>query len=71
MAQSKELRNHEKGKHVKQKYHLIRDIVQRGDVIVTKIVTKDNLTDPFTKALPSKVFDCHLDNLDLKCNPSW
>ena len=27
VAQSKEPRNHGKGKHVKRKYHLIRDIV--------------------------------------------
>ena len=71
VAQSKEPRNHEKGKHVEQKYHLIRDIVQRGDVTVTKIATTDNLVDLFTKALPSKVFDCHLDSLGLRCNPSW
>ena len=71
VAQSKEPRNHEKGKHIKQKYHLIRDIAQRIDVTVTKIATTDNHTDLFTKALPSKVFDCHLDSLGLICNPSW
>ena len=71
VAQSKEPRNHGKGKHVKRKYHLIRDIVQRGDVSVTKNATMENLADPFTKALPSKVFHCHLDSLGLRCNPSW
>ena len=71
VAQSKDPRNHGKGKHVEQKYHPIRDIVQRGNVTITKITTTDNPTDPFTKALPSKVFDCHLDSLGLRCNPSW
>ena len=71
MAQSKEPRNHKKGKHIERKYHLIRDIVQRGDMTVTKIATTDNLADPFTKALSSKVFDCHLDSLGLRWNPSW
>ena len=71
VVQSKEPRNHRKGKHVKRKYHLIRDIVQRGDVTITKIATTDNLIDPFTKALLSKIFDCHLDSLGLRCNPSW
>ena len=52
VAQSKEPRNHGKGKHVERRYHLIRDIVQHGDVTVTKIATVDNLVDPFTKALP-------------------
>ena len=71
VAQSKEPRNYGKGKHVKRKYHLIRDVVQRGDVTVTKIASMDNLVYPLTKALPSKVFDCHLDSLGLSCNPSW
>ena len=45
VAQSKESRNHGKGKYVERKYHLIRDIVQRGDVTVTKISTTDKLVD--------------------------
>ena len=68
VAQSKEPKNHIKEKYVERKYHLIRDIVQRGDVIVMKIATIDNLADPFTKVLPQKVFERHLDSLGLKCN---
>ena len=68
VAQSNEPRNHGKGKYVERKYHLIRDIVQRGDVTVTKIATADNLTAPFTKALPQKVFERHLDSLGLRCS---
>ena len=49
VAQSKEPRNHGKGKHVERKYHLIRDIVQRGDVTVTKIAITDNLADPLLR----------------------
>ena len=33
VAQSKEPRNYGEGKHVKRKYHLIQDIVQRGEEI--------------------------------------
>ena len=66
MAQSEEPRNHQKGKHVERKYHIIRDIVQRGDLTVTKIATADNLADPFTKALPQKAFERHLDSLGLR-----
>ena len=68
VAQSMEPRNHRKGKHIERKYHLIRYIVQRGDVTVTKIATADNLADPFTKALPQKVFERHLDSLGLRCS---
>ncbi|KAA0042330.1 gag/pol protein [Cucumis melo var. makuwa] len=37
VANSKESLSHKRGKYIKIKYHLIRKIVQRGDVIVTKI----------------------------------
>ena len=47
---SKGPRTYKKGKHIERKYHLIRDIVQRGDVVVTKIASADNLAYPFTRA---------------------
>jgi hypothetical protein len=37
IAQSKEPRNHSRDKHIEHKYHLIREIVTRGDVVVGKI----------------------------------
>ena len=52
IAQSKDPRNHKKGKHIERKYHIIRDIIVRGDVVVTKIESANNLAGPFTKALP-------------------
>ena len=52
VAQSKDPRNHKKGKHIERKYHIIRDIVAWGDVVVAKIDSANNLSDPFTKALP-------------------
>ena len=47
VAQSKDPRNHEKGKHIERKYHIIQDIVARGDVAVAKIDSASNLVDPF------------------------
>ena len=52
VAQSKDPRNHKKGKHIERKYHTILGIVAWGDVIVAKIDSANNLVDPFTKALP-------------------
>ena len=52
VAQSKDPRNHTKGKYIERKYHIIRDIVARGDVVVAKIESAKILADPFTKALP-------------------
>ena len=67
VANSKEPRTHKKGKHIKRKYHLIRDIVQRGDVVVTKIASADNLADPFTKSLPAMNFDRHVEGIGVRC----
>jgi len=71
VAQSKEPRNHKGAKHVERKYHLIREIVQRGDVLVTKVDTANNLADPFTKALPQRAFERHMDGLGLRHNARW
>ena len=57
VAQSKDPRNHKKGKHIERKYHIIRNFIARGDVMVAKIKSANNLADPFTKALPERTFD--------------
>ena len=59
VAQSKDPRNHKKGKHIERKYHIIRDIVAHGDVVVAKIESANNLVDPFTKALLQRSFKSH------------
>ncbi|TYK16300.1 gag/pol protein [Cucumis melo var. makuwa] len=66
VANSKEPHSHKRGKHIERKYHLIQEIVQRGDVIVTKITSEHNITDPFTKTLTIKVFEGHLKSLSLR-----
>ena len=65
VAQAKEPRNHRKGKHIERKYHLVREIVKIGDIIVKKTASEDNLVDPFTKSLKTKVFDSHVYNIGL------
>ena len=66
VTNTKESRSHKKGKYIERKYHLIREIVHRGDVSVTKIGTEYNLADPFTKTLASKPFESHLEGLGLR-----
>ncbi|KAA0041899.1 retrovirus-related pol polyprotein from transposon tnt 1-94 [Cucumis melo var. makuwa] len=66
VANSREPRSHKRGKHIERKYHLIREIVHRGDVIVTKISFEQNVADPFTKALTAKVFESDLHGLGLR-----
>ena len=56
IAQSKDPRNYNGGKHIERKYHLLREIVRREDVIVTKVELATNQADPFTKALSFNIF---------------
>ena len=56
VANSRKSRSHKRGKHIEKKYHLIQEIVNRGDVIVTKIPTLDNLGDPFPNTFSDKLF---------------
>ena len=67
VANSKEPRTHKASKHIERKYHIIRDIVNRGDVAVAKIASLENLADPFTKTLATKVFEKHVEGLGLRC----
>ena len=34
------------------RYHLIREIIERGDVKICRVPTDDNVADPLTKPLP-------------------
>ena len=45
IAQSKEPRAHHRSKHILRKFHLIREILQRKDVIIEKIDTDMNVAD--------------------------
>ena len=66
VANSREPRSHKRGKHIERKYHLLREIVHMGDVTITKIASVENQADPFTKALPQKSFDGHLENMGMR-----
>ena len=59
IAQMKELKFHQHTKHILYCYHLVREIMDRGDINLQKIDGKENLTDLFTKALRIKEFDEH------------
>ena len=66
VANSKEPRSHQRGKHIEMKFHLIREILECRDVTVCKIKLEDNLANPFTKTLSSRVFKGHLEGLGIR-----
>jgi hypothetical protein len=45
-------RSHEKLKHIKLRFHAIRDHVQVGDIKICKVHTDLNVEDSLTKPLP-------------------
>ena len=66
VAQTKELRSHHKSKHILRHFHLICEIIERQDIVIEQVETKNNIADPFTKALPQQQFDCHSDCMTIK-----
>ena len=59
IAQIKELRSQHKSKHILRCFHLIREIVVRGDLVIERVPSMDNVTDPLTKPLAQEVFERH------------
>ena len=71
IVNSKEPSSHKRGKHIERKYLLIREIVGRGDVVVSQIALEDNLAYPFTKGLSQKIFDYHVEGMGVNCISAW
>lgn len=59
IAQAKEPRSHQKSKHILRRYHLICELVDRGDVKICKIHTDLNVADPLTKPLTQPKHEAH------------
>lgn len=66
IAQAKEPRAHQKNKHVLRRYHLIRDIIARGDVKICKVHTDSNIADPLTKPLSQPKHEAHMRSMGIR-----
>jgi hypothetical protein len=71
IAQAKEPRSHPKSKHVLRRYHLIREIVNRGDVKICRVDTVSNTADPLTKPLPQTKHQLHTASMGLRHIGDW
>ncbi|KAG8501467.1 hypothetical protein CXB51_003773 [Gossypium anomalum] len=58
---------HERTKHIDVRYHFVRDIIARGDIVVRKISTHENPADMMTKSLPITKFEHCLDLVGVHC----
>ncbi|KAK1681040.1 hypothetical protein QYE76_041888 [Lolium multiflorum] len=59
IANTQEPRSHKKLKHIKLRFHVIREYVKDGDIKICKVHTDLNLEDPLTKAFPRAKHDLH------------
>jgi hypothetical protein len=66
IAQAKEPRAHKRAKHVLWCYHLIREIIGRGDVKVCKVHTDHNVDDPLMKPLPQLKHEAHMRSMGIR-----
>lgn len=71
IAQAKEPRSHQRSKHILRRFHLIREIIDRGDVKICKVHTDDNVADPLTKPLAQQKHDSHTSAIGIKLMPDW
>ncbi|KAK1626816.1 hypothetical protein QYE76_001131, partial [Lolium multiflorum] len=59
IANAQEPRSHKKLKHIKLRFHSIREYIEDGEVKICKVHTDLNVADPLTKALPRAKHDQH------------
>jgi hypothetical protein len=66
IAQAKEPRAHKRAKHVLRRYHLICEIIDRGDVKVCKVHMDHNIADLLTKPLPQPKHEAHMRSIGIR-----
>lgn len=71
IAQAKEPRSHQRSKHILRRFHLIREIIDRGDVKICRVDTLDNVADPLTKPLAQQKHDAHTRSMGIRIMSDW
>ncbi|KAK4404309.1 hypothetical protein Sango_0799500 [Sesamum angolense] len=66
ITQEKELRSHHRSKHILRCYHLLREMVSRGDVRMDRVSSAKNTIDALTKRMPQIAHTQHLDKMELR-----
>jgi hypothetical protein len=66
IAQAKEPRAHKRAKYVLCRYHLIYEIISRGDVKVCKVRTDHNVVDLLMKPLSQPKHETHMRSMGIR-----
>ncbi|KAK4391405.1 Retrovirus-related Pol polyprotein from transposon TNT 1-94 [Sesamum angolense] len=66
IAQAKQPRSHHCSKHILRCYHLLREMVSRGDVRMDRVSSAENTADPLTKSMSQIAHTQYLDRMGLR-----
>ena len=66
IAQAKEPISHQRSKHILRRFHLIREIIDRGDVKICRVSTTDNIENPLTKPLSQAKHESHIRSMGIR-----
>ena len=66
IAQAKDPISHQRSKHILKHYHLIKEIIERGDVKICRVPKNDNVADPLTKPLPKPKHEIHTRSMGIR-----
>ncbi|KAL0367393.1 UNVERIFIED_CONTAM: Retrovirus-related Pol polyprotein from transposon TNT 1-94 [Sesamum radiatum] len=71
IAQAKEQRSHHRSKHILRRYHLLMEMVGRGDCRMDRVSSAENTVDPLTKPMSQVAHTQHLDKMGLRSMGDW
>ncbi|KAL0405675.1 UNVERIFIED_CONTAM: Retrovirus-related Pol polyprotein from transposon TNT 1-94 [Sesamum latifolium] len=71
IAQAKEPRSHHRFKHILRRYHLLTEMVSRGDCMMDRVSSAENTADPLTKPMSQIAHTQHLDKMGLRSMGDW
>ncbi|KAL0278018.1 UNVERIFIED_CONTAM: Retrovirus-related Pol polyprotein from transposon TNT 1-94 [Sesamum radiatum] len=71
IAHAKEPRSHHRSKHILRRYHLLREMVGRGDCRMDRVSSAKNTVDPLTAEMSQVAHTQHLDKMGLRSMGDW
>ncbi|KAL0404280.1 UNVERIFIED_CONTAM: Retrovirus-related Pol polyprotein from transposon TNT 1-94 [Sesamum radiatum] len=71
IAQAKEPRSHHRSKRILRRYHLLMEMVGRGDCRMDRVSLAKNTADPLTKPMSQVAHTQHLDKMGLRSMSDW
>ena len=66
IALAKELRSHQKSKHIERQFYIICDYLEIKYVKVQRVDSANNVADPLTKQLSQQKMKVHLEKMGLR-----